>query len=76
MAKAQNNFDCDFKVEYDLDEEDKAWLSIINEQRETSCLAPVSADSLELLMDRFEKESYFQVLLNVSLFNNFNVVLF
>lgn len=55
-----------FKVEYDLDEEDKAWLTIINQQRETSCLAPVSADSLELLMDRFEKESYFQVLLNVS----------
>lgn len=29
--------------------------------REEQGLAPVSVDSLELLMDRLEKESYFQV---------------
>lgn len=50
-----------FKVEYDVDEEDTAWLSIMNEKREAQGLPPVSVDSLELLMDRLEKESYFQV---------------
>lgn len=51
----------DGEVEYDVDEEDTAWLSIINEKREATGLSPVSVDSLELLMDRLEKESYFQV---------------
>lgn len=51
----------DGEVEYDVDEEDTAWLSIINEKREAAGLSPVSVDSLELLMDRLEKESYFQV---------------
>ncbi|XP_074034602.1 bromodomain-containing protein 140 [Leptinotarsa decemlineata] len=54
----------DGEVEYDVDEEDTAWLSIMNERRETAGLAPVSVDSLELLMDRLEKESYFQASVN------------
>lgn len=33
----------------------------MNQNREAAGLAPVSVDSLELLMDRLEKESYFQV---------------
>ncbi|CAH0549554.1 unnamed protein product [Brassicogethes aeneus] len=54
----------DGEVEYDLDEEDTAWLSIMNEKRESTGLASVSVDSLELLMDRLEKESYFQASVN------------
>ncbi|XP_020284725.1 peregrin isoform X2 [Pseudomyrmex gracilis] len=46
--------------EYDLDEEDTAWLSIVNERRVASGLTPVEPDTFELLMDRLEKESYFQ----------------
>lgn len=55
-------------MEYDVDEEDTAWLSLMNEKREEQNLSPVSVDSLELLMDRLEKESYFQVSLNLILF--------
>lgn len=51
----------DGEVEYDVDEEDTTWLGIINEKRTEQGIAPVSVDSLELLMDRLEKESYFQV---------------
>lgn len=54
----------DGEVEYDVDEEDTAWLSIMNERREAQGLSPVSVDSLELLMDRLEKESYFQAAVN------------
>uniref|UniRef100_A0AAR5QJW6 Peregrin n=1 Tax=Dendroctonus ponderosae TaxID=77166 RepID=A0AAR5QJW6_DENPD len=54
----------DGEVEYDVDEEDTAWLNIMNEKREEQGLAPVSVDSLELLMDRLEKESYFQAAVN------------
>lgn len=51
----------DGEVEYDVDEEDTAWLAIINKNRTKQGLPPVSVDTLELLMDRLEKESYFQV---------------
>ncbi|KAL0818209.1 hypothetical protein ABMA28_008714 [Loxostege sticticalis] len=50
----------DGEVEYDVDEEDTAWLAIINKMRAKQNLPPVSVDTLELLMDRLEKESYFQ----------------
>ncbi|XP_068623431.1 bromodomain-containing protein homolog [Battus philenor] len=50
----------DGEVEYDVDEEDTAWLAIINKSRAKQGLPPVSVDTLELLMDRLEKESYFQ----------------
>lgn len=58
-----------FKVEYDVDEEDTAWLSLMNQRREAAGLAPVSVDSLELLMDRLEKESYFQVIIQLLLYD-------
>ncbi|XP_025191798.1 bromodomain-containing protein 1-like, partial [Melanaphis sacchari] len=51
----------DTEVEYDMDEEDAAWLQIINERRESSGLVGISMVSFELLMDRLEKESYFLV---------------
>ncbi|KPJ20626.1 Peregrin [Papilio xuthus] len=50
----------DGEVEYDVDEEDTAWLALINKSRAKQGLPPVSVDTLELLMDRLEKESYFQ----------------
>lgn len=56
----------DGEVEYDLDEEDAAWLAIINEQRSANSLPELSVDSFELLMDRLEKESYFQVVKSLS----------
>ena len=51
----------DEEVEYDMDEEDVAWLDITNQQRKERGLAPVKDADLEMLMDRLEKESYFQV---------------
>ncbi|XP_075064976.1 bromodomain-containing protein 1 isoform X4 [Mixophyes fleayi] len=48
----------DKEVEYDMDEEDYAWLEIINEKRKNDGLSVVSQDIFEFLMDRFEKESY------------------
>ncbi|XP_068086582.1 peregrin [Anabrus simplex] len=51
----------DGEVEYDMDEEDSAWLSIINERRAAAGLSDVPVDTFELLMDRLEKESYFQM---------------
>ncbi|EZA60271.1 hypothetical protein DMN91_010538 [Ooceraea biroi] len=50
----------DGEVEYDMDEEDTTWLSMLNERRTASGLKTLEADSFELLMDRLEKESYFQ----------------
>lgn len=51
----------DTEVEYDMDEEDAAWLQIMNERRVESGLTEISIESFELLMDRLEKESYFLV---------------
>ncbi|XP_045690870.1 bromodomain-containing protein 1 isoform X2 [Phyllostomus hastatus] len=48
----------DNEVEYDMDEEDYAWLEIVNEKRRGDCVAAVSQGVFEFLMDRFEKESY------------------
>lgn len=50
----------DEEVEYDMDEEDCAWLELMNDKRQSNGLMTVSADTFELLMDRLEKESYFQ----------------
>ncbi|UYV74205.1 BRPF1 [Cordylochernes scorpioides] len=50
----------DEEVEYDMDEEDCAWLDLMNEQRKKDNVAEVTPDMFELLMDRLEKESYFQ----------------
>lgn len=54
----------DGEVEYDVDEEDTTWLDIMNERRELAGLNPISIDILELLIDRLEKESYFQAASN------------
>jgi bromodomain and PHD finger-containing protein 1 len=56
-----------------MDEEDCAWLSIINERRAADGLSDVPVDTFELLMDRLEKESYFQVTLYLCLVPYVNV---
>lgn len=50
--------DLDEEVEYDMDEEDYAWLDLINEKRKSEGISQVSHNLFEFLMDRFEKESY------------------
>lgn len=54
----------DGEVEYDVDEEDTTWLEIMNENRAAEGSAPIAVESLELLLDRLEKESYFQAASN------------
>jgi len=49
-----------------MDEEDVAWLNIINEKRTAEGLNKIHEDQFELLMDRLEKESYFHVQTNGS----------
>lgn len=48
------------KVEYDMDEEDAVWLELINKKRREDRLLDVNVETFELIMDRFEKESFFQ----------------
>ncbi|XP_041852997.1 bromodomain-containing protein 1-like isoform X2 [Melanotaenia boesemani] len=48
----------DEEVEYDMDEEDYAWLELINEKRKSEGISQVSHNLFEFIMDRFEKESY------------------
>lgn len=62
IEKSPEELDCE--VEYDVDEDDTMWLQHMNESRSESSLNPVSVDTLELLMDRLEKESYFQAAAN------------
>ena len=40
--------------------QDHAWLQIVNEQRQEERLNTISQEDFELLMDRFEKEAFFQ----------------
>ncbi|XP_046642748.1 bromodomain-containing protein 1-like [Daphnia pulicaria] len=49
------------EVEFDMDEDDFTWLELINKQRRFENLSEVNPESFELLMDRLEKESYFQM---------------
>ncbi|XP_055790609.1 bromodomain-containing protein 1-like isoform X2 [Salvelinus fontinalis] len=49
----------DEEVEYDMDEEDYAWLDLLNEKRKSEGVSQVSQNLFEFLMDRFEKESFF-----------------
>ncbi|XP_034022156.1 bromodomain and PHD finger-containing protein 3 isoform X2 [Thalassophryne amazonica] len=44
-------------AEYDMDEEDLAWLEMVNQKRVCDGHASVSADTFELLIDRLERES-------------------
>uniref|UniRef100_A0AAY4DCJ0 Bromodomain containing 1 n=1 Tax=Denticeps clupeoides TaxID=299321 RepID=A0AAY4DCJ0_9TELE len=46
------------EVEYDMDEEDLAWLELVNDKRRAEGLSRVSQNAFEFLMDRFEKESF------------------
>ncbi|XP_038130210.1 bromodomain-containing protein 1-like [Cyprinodon tularosa] len=48
----------DEEVEYDMDEEDYAWLDIINDKRKSEGIGQVSHNLFEFLLDRFEKESF------------------
>ncbi|XP_063686212.1 bromodomain-containing protein 1-like isoform X2 [Bolinopsis microptera] len=50
----------DQEIEYDMDEEDYAWLDIMNERRQEQSHSKVPCEIFEQLMDRFEKESYFE----------------
>uniref|UniRef100_A0A7M4E4S5 Bromodomain and PHD finger containing 3 n=1 Tax=Crocodylus porosus TaxID=8502 RepID=A0A7M4E4S5_CROPO len=52
--------DLDADVEYDMDEEDLAWLEMVNQKRTEDGYGSVSADTFELLVDRLEKESYLE----------------
>ncbi|XP_046340784.1 bromodomain-containing protein 1-like isoform X5 [Haliotis rufescens] len=58
MEKSSDELD--EEVEYDMDEEDHAWLEILNDKRDTDGIQTVSQEVFETLMDRFEKEAYFQ----------------
>uniref|UniRef100_A0A3P8ZJ92 Bromodomain and PHD finger containing, 3b n=1 Tax=Esox lucius TaxID=8010 RepID=A0A3P8ZJ92_ESOLU len=46
------------EAEYDMDEEDAAWLEMVNARRASDGDAIVSPDTFELLFDRLEEESY------------------
>uniref|UniRef100_A0A4W5NJL7 Bromodomain containing 1 n=1 Tax=Hucho hucho TaxID=62062 RepID=A0A4W5NJL7_9TELE len=47
----------DEEVEYDMDEEDYAWLSVVNDKRRSEGVSQVSHNVFEFLVDRFEKET-------------------
>ncbi|XP_068169550.1 bromodomain-containing protein 1-like [Antennarius striatus] len=48
----------DEEVEYDMDEEDYAWLELVNDKRKGEGVSQVSHNLFEFLMDRFEKEAH------------------
>ncbi|XP_059367500.1 bromodomain-containing protein 1 isoform X1 [Carassius carassius] len=48
------------EVEYDMDEEDYAWLELVNKKRKNEGLNPVCPNAFEFLLDRFEKESFLE----------------
>ncbi|XP_066525048.1 bromodomain-containing protein 1 isoform X2 [Hoplias malabaricus] len=50
----------DEEVEYDMDEEDYAWLDLVNEKRKSEGFSQVSPNVFEFLVDRFEKESFLE----------------
>ncbi|XP_072529367.1 bromodomain-containing protein 1 isoform X3 [Salminus brasiliensis] len=50
----------DEEVEYDMDEEDYAWLHLVNEKRKSEGFSQVSPNVFEFLVDRFEKESFLE----------------
>uniref|UniRef100_A0A7N6AR51 Bromodomain and PHD finger containing, 3a n=1 Tax=Anabas testudineus TaxID=64144 RepID=A0A7N6AR51_ANATE len=47
----------DSVAEYDMDEEDLAWLEMVNQKRVSDGHASVAPDTFELLIDRLERES-------------------
>ncbi|CAF0805145.1 unnamed protein product [Adineta steineri] len=54
----------DDMVEYEMDEMDLTWLKQVNQERNKRSLRPVIEEEFELLIDRLEKESHFQALVN------------
>ncbi|XP_060788356.1 bromodomain and PHD finger-containing protein 3 isoform X1 [Neoarius graeffei] len=58
IEKSQEELEAE--AEYDMDEEDAAWLEVVNEKRASEGQTAVSADTFELLMDRLEKESFLE----------------
>ena len=56
----QSAEDLDENIEYDMDEEDYHWLSLVNEDRKNQGLTSVPQDVFEILMDRLEKECVFE----------------
>ncbi|XP_067095788.1 bromodomain and PHD finger-containing protein 3 [Osmerus mordax] len=46
------------EAEYDMDEEDAAWLEMVNSKRASEGNSAISPDTFELLVDRLEEESY------------------
>ncbi|TNN43084.1 Bromodomain-containing protein 1 [Liparis tanakae] len=48
----------DEEVEYDMDEEDYAWLELLNERRRSEGVSQASSNLFEFLVDRFEKEAH------------------
>eukprot|EP00731_Ephydatia_muelleri_P002416 Em0001g2416a len=57
----QSAEDLDDMVEYDMDEEDYQWLTLVNEDRKSQGLTAVPQEAFEILMDRLEKECFFEV---------------
>lgn len=56
----QSTEDLDETVEYDMDEEDYHWLSLVNEDRKAQGYTAVPQDVFEILLDRLEKECVFE----------------
>lgn len=52
--------DLDELVEYDIDEEDSQWLQLVNDDRKQQGLTAVPQEAFEILMDRLEKECFFE----------------
>uniref|UniRef100_A0A3Q3FD29 Bromodomain and PHD finger containing, 3b n=1 Tax=Labrus bergylta TaxID=56723 RepID=A0A3Q3FD29_9LABR len=50
--------DQEAEAEYDMDEEDTAWLEMVNASRTSEGYTAVSQDTFELLVDRLEEEAY------------------
>nr|XP_057933850.1 bromodomain-containing protein 1 isoform X4 [Doryrhamphus excisus] len=50
----------DEETEYDMDEEDYAWLDLVNDKRRSEGVSQVSYNVFEFLIDRFEKELYLE----------------
>lgn len=56
----QSTEELDDTIEYDMDEEDYQWLSLINDERKSQGLTAVPQEVFEILMDRLEKECVFE----------------
>ncbi|CAF3317003.1 unnamed protein product [Rotaria socialis] len=54
----------DDMIEYEMDEMDLTWLKQVNQERSKRNFRSVKEEEFELLIDRLEKESHFQALVN------------